>query len=493
MKIFLSKILMFGVVALCLLAFGTDVARACSCSRLQADNVERSFGESSNVAVFRVKGLNKYKEGEKRSGLSNYNGENKSAVLTVEKVYKGVLKSGEETIFSNEGFCSFTFDEADIGRGYLFYLDKPYNGEWSAGYCSGSGTLRGKGDDILYLEKRDKVLGKTRLAGTVVQQVETDGEKRDYYYKILAGVPLRVRGRNKDITLKTDENGAYEIYDLAPGKYEITVPVIDGYSSRYFDKEKPISLEIREKQHTDESIFYNIDNSISGTIVDSSGLPMEGVCSLSLEPITHKLSGSSPSACTDKNGKFEFSGMLSGTYVVVVNKENKINSHGPFTALYYPNSATVGGATQFNVAPGTSISDLKITAPELSGFVTISGTVRFADGKPMVNESVWFYTGIKNAKQRKDFLDTDSVARTDENGRFRIRVLKGQKGILSTSFRAHKQTHKHCPQVTKLIEYLDWDFLDTIPFEIDTDQPLGEVELKFPFPFCDVKTEVKKK
>ena len=47
--------------------------------------------------------------------------------------------------------------------------------------------------------------------------------------EILTDSPIVIKGNGKTIRLKTDKNGVYEIYDLAPGRYRVTPVKIRGY------------------------------------------------------------------------------------------------------------------------------------------------------------------------------------------------------------------------------------------------------------------------
>lgn len=149
MKIFLSKILIFGAVAVSFLSFAAEQASACTCVPPKLDVEIRT---RQNIAVFRVKSVTKYNKGEKR--LPGNAGKIKSATLVVERVFKGSLSVGEETIFSNSGPCSFDFAKRDVGKRYIFYLgERPKDQVWITFSCSRSGRLESSGDDVRYLEE----------------------------------------------------------------------------------------------------------------------------------------------------------------------------------------------------------------------------------------------------------------------------------------------------------------------------------------------------
>jgi hypothetical protein len=475
-----------AVVAV-LLLLSTHRVRACSC--ISQPTVDIVADGTPNIATFRVE---RVEESPKAGGLLT-NG----ATLVVEKVFKGNLTPGDKFVFLNEGICVISFDASSAGKRYLLYLgERPALREaWAAGLCTRSGRLEALGGDVLYLEKRAQVRGKTRLSGTVSQQVEIDGKPRNWYFKNLAGIPLRIRGEGKNINLKTDKNGAYELYDLPPGKYDIILPEVKGFTPGLFDEPgKPVAARIVRKKHTEQNFFYNIDNSIAGTLIDDQGLPVRDTC-LELVPTSHILpSYLKETACTDTKGKFEFFEILSGTYVLAGNRENKISPRDPFPTFYYPDRANADEAFGFTVAPGVHFTGLVVRSPRFSGVVNLSGVMRFSDGRPVSNADVKFFAGVSNRSEVDDpVLSYASRTETDENGNFRIRVMAGQNGILIGSFTAHREEYRHCRQIKKLIEAGGFvrEYIETPAVRVDASEEIGGIELKYPFPACSKRTNTR--
>ena len=95
-----------------------DVAKACSCAGNLT--VDFAFQQAPTVVILRLKQVEKYKEGERGYGYGGI----KQSRLTVEKVFKGNLKPGQELNFTQGGGgdCIWTFDERSIGEEFLFYL-----------------------------------------------------------------------------------------------------------------------------------------------------------------------------------------------------------------------------------------------------------------------------------------------------------------------------------------------------------------------------------
>ena len=474
-----STFLFTAASVLAILLLSGMSAFACSC--MAPPTVDIVYQQTRNIAIFTVESAS--------DPSKSSEGWSESAKLKVERVFKGGLKPGEEFTFSNQGPCAVDFQSHAIGKKYLLYLsERPADGKvWWAAMCTRSGPLHATAADVLYLEKRKKVLGKTRLSGMVSQQVEEDGDPRDWYFRKLSGLVLRIRGQGKDFTLKTDESGAYEVYGLPPGKYEIRLPEIGGFSPNSFDGPlEPAIAQIAAGKHTQNNFYYDIHNSIAGTLVDAQGDPIGGVC-LDLIPIGHTLpSYLRESACTDIGGRFLFSKILSGNYILAGNKDSKISPREPYPRFFYPNTLEESGATRFAMAPGVHFTDLTITAPSAEEIVTLKGVVRYGDGKPVVKAKIEFFSGISRREEIKDPLSYSSWAETDEIGAFRLRVRKGESGIAIASFMANKKESKNCPQVLKTIEKggFAWDDIETEPVTVDGKGSDDLLKLSYPFAAC---------
>lgn len=484
MKKRLMFLLIFGVVCLIL----TDTANACSC--FSPPTVEAALDDSKNVAIFKVQSVEKYAGGEEDYGYGGF----KLARLTVEKVFKGNLKVGQEFAFKQGGGgdCIFTYNEKSVGGELLLFLDeKPKKNEmWEAFICSRSNSVMGAAADLLYLEKMEKLQGKTRLSGTLIQEIESAVEEVPSTYKRLAGRKVIISGNDRNIELKTDKNGVYEIYDLPAGKYKVAPEQIVGF--RFCDENKTsVEVEIDEESHTEEDFDFEIHNAIRGKVFDTNGRPLKNVC-LDLLPARGKPAKRfSQSDCTNEKGMFEFDEIPPETYLLVINKDGEISSEEPFGTFYYPSATKRDEAAEVTIGAGDFFDNLIINAPQTFETVTVSGVLLFEDGKPVFNESVEFFAETENSKPRGKYSRPDARATTDEKGRFSIKILKGQTGKLSGSFSTYEGKYKNCPKLDRLISEKGERFVDieTSAIQIEAITDLLEIELKFPFPKCEKSDE----
>lgn len=91
-----------------------------------------------------------------------------------------------------------------------------------------------------------------------------------------------------------------------------------------------------------------------------------------------------------------------------------------------------------------------------------------------------------SVKKPRGEFESDARASTDEKGRFSIKILKGQKGILYGSMITFVGEYENCPKLDKLIRSkgTSVEDIETPALEIEAVNNLSGVELKFPFPSC---------
>lgn len=505
----LRSIIFVCAVSIAFLILSASSVFACSCAI--NGTVDKEFAKSPSVVVLKVSSVEKLVGAEKGYGYGGI----KATTLVVEKVFKGNFKVGDKLILAQGGGadCIWTFGERSVGEEYLFYLgSKPLdpkqftgmiastsrgnltvgNNVWVASTCSRSGNVKYRTLDLKYLENISRVKGRSRLSGNISQRIESAIENGQTENKNLRDRDVRISGNGKDITLKTDENGDFELYNLPAGKYSVSVEPLAGYKTTPFDwaKIESINVAIKPNQHIEQDFEYYIDNSISGKFFDSNQRPLKDVC-LDLYPADGvKAKYFHNFDCTNEDGNFKFSQIPAGRYIIVVNDKNEISARQPFGTFYYPDKIKQEEAQIITIGAGEHLKGLVIAAPTTAEVITVTGVLLFENGKPAVDESVEFYSFESLAKQKdKDYKTEDSRDSTDKDGQFEIRILKGQKGKLLGSMTTYEGEYENCPKLEILIRAkgpkgLGITDIETRAIVVDGVEDLTGVELKFPFPAC---------
>lgn len=482
-----SCLLLLLAVA-CLLFVEREV-KACSCG--QTPTVLDSYDGADHVVITRVVAVEKTENAAPKGRMSdgtNYVDGVKSTRMVIERVFKGGLKVGDEMTFAQGGGadCIWTFNEDNIGHKYLFYL-KRFGDEtmWIAGACGRSGNIEYANDDLLYLNNLKKTRGRTRISGTINFEGADDPG--------VAGRKIRIVGASKSYEVKTDENGVYEIYDVPAGKYSIEPEMPPGWKVANFwlehspsfagDAEvkspKKIPIVLKDKKHAGLDIRFEVDNAIRGTIYDTTGKQMNGVC-LKLVP-ADGTKGAYLADCTEKNGTFEIDEIPPGSYVLVVNDDGKITSSEPFNTFYYPNVYKREDATVFHISLGDFVENVQVHVPQMEETITVEGLLLYSDGKPAPDEAVEF----KSVKSGSNEL-SEARVKTDAKGRFSLKILKGLEGRLYGQMYTFSGEFENCPKLESIIKKSANSSVDieTPAIKILAENNLQGLELKFPFPAC---------
>lgn len=272
--------------------------------------------------------------------------------------------------------------------------------------------------------------------------------------------------------------------------YKITPEKVEGYKSGGLEKDSFLEVELKANSHREANFTFSINNRISGRLFDAKGKPLKDVC-LRLRPVQGKVArGLFQMDCTNENGSFEFDEIPTGTYILVVNEEGKVTSDQPFETFYYPSTKRREDAAQFVVGPGEFRDDLILNPAETAKTVTLTGSLKFDNGK-VADKTNSEYVYIEffadgDGVKPKFGNEPDSRGDLDENGKFSIRILKGQKGRLIASMMVYEGKYEKCTKLDKFIR----GSKDKMPaiksneIRIEAVSDLSEIDLRFPFPSC---------
>ena len=148
--------------------------------------------------------------------------------------------------------------------------------------------------------------------------------------------------------------------------------------------------------------FEPVRGSISGTVSDAGGNPIEG-CAVSVS--SWDVGGDERCGSTNVDGSYAILGLTAGDYRVSVKCEG-------YFLDYYDGARSEDGAELVTVIGGQDTPNINFI-PDLGG--SISGTIRDAGGNPLVSCRV-------DALALSD-SGTSGYAYTDQNGAFRVRGL----------------------------------------------------------------------
>lgn len=469
----MRKPLIFCFVLLILL-FSSERILACSCS--ESPTVDKEFAQSKNVLLMKAV-----------SPLVNKGAGGEESVVgfkfTVQKAFKGSIKPGQELDIASSPMCGFGFKASDQGSEFLFYYGDDETAV--APLCSRSGNAKWLAGDISWLENMDRVRGLTRISGIISQGFRAVVEGEEYRQVPFEGHTVRVTGNGRDIRLKTDADGVYEIYGLPPGQYRIEPGTVKGFKPVYrnFNKTGSIAVTLFHKGQTEADFNFEIVNAIRGRLVSAEGKPV-GDVQLQLMPARGKrYQYFVELARSKRDGSFEFDDVPAGTYVIVGNPDNKVTAENPYPRFYSSGTDNRETATEITVGPGDVLENFTVKASKPGETVVISGRLMYEDGTPVASETVKFATGDGGAK-----LPGDPYGNTDKDGTFSLEVLKGQKGAIYGYLYTDTGKYRACPEKIALAKARagkdENGFLESIRFQVDAADEMMGLEIKFPFTLC---------
>jgi hypothetical protein len=284
------------------------------------------------------------------------------------KVFKGNLKVGDKMVFGqgNSIRCTWVFYEGDVGEEYLFYLETPPDDElWYEFGYQRSHRLEYAADDLLYLNKMNRVRGRTRVSGVL--------DEEGLAGLGLEGQRIRIIGKNKTYVAKTDKKGVYELYDVPPGRYVLEPELKFGWKVDDFRLTRPstrsemmhgrrpsnrVAFSLRPRSHFGIDFSLALSNHVSGTIYDSNSNPMRRVC-VALVPANDE-GLLSCNSLTDEMGRFQIDSVEAGTYLIIAYYENKVGTGTPFPKLYDPGVPERENAKLITIRHGESTTNLRV-------------------------------------------------------------------------------------------------------------------------------------
>ena len=401
--------------------------------------------------------------------------------VQVEKVFKG--ENIPEAIFYSRLTSSRPiYREGQQWLFYAYYEKKTQM--WSIRNCDRSALIENAADDLRYLQALPASAQKTRLSGAL-ERYENDPVKGLTRDENLSGVKVKVSDGQKTYEVYTDNDGAYEIYGLPPGQYDVQPEIPPGlklrFKFRYGELDssggKRVKVALREKSCANVDFTFSADTSISGKVFGADGRAMPNVC-LSLQPKGKTVVDNSLFDCADEQGRYELRDIPPGEYIIVVNDDGKISSDEPFPTTYYPGVSDKERAAVLYIADSERLEDIDIHIPSQKARNLIQGVLLYSDGRPAANEFVGF-----KAESAPEGYNGGMNTSADADGRFSLNVLQGLKGRIYGFMYTHSGEYVNCPELEKL-RSRGVSAIETEPIHLEVTDDAQGLKLIFPFPYC---------
>jgi hypothetical protein len=372
-----------------------------------------------------------------------------TAYVLVERSFKGVEEGDLIVLDQPAHNCAPKYEQ---GERLLFYADFDNNSQtWEVRGCGRGGTIETSGDDLLFLNGLPKSALKTRLSGRLshYEDVPQSGFTR---IDNLVGLKVRINGSEGEIVVYTDENGAFEIYDLPPGEYSIEPESPSGLDVRFpmpfgplaISGEGPTKLELVAEGCAGSDFIFSSVARLSGKVTGPRGEALSMTC-VDLLPVEIEVDRYFRNFdCTDSEGGYELTRIPPGAYLIAVNKRGEIKGNSPFPTAYYPGVFERERAAVVIVDEGADLSGIDVRIPSTLPTSIVEGVLLYADGTPVSGGTV-----LLQAEGDESRYDSIARSSTDNRGRFSMRALSGTSGWLQGFVRLSTNwENAYCPDVT---------------------------------------------
>jgi hypothetical protein len=404
-KIMRKLILLIGSLAM--LGLVTPVANACSC--IGPRTACEAYGTAAAVFVGTAVRTGK---AEPLKDKSESYGEPVVVKFAVEQSYLGV-DGTEVEVFTGYGGgdCGYEFK---VGERYLVYAYRDRI-RLNTGICTRTKPFAKAAEDLAFLGN----LSSATAGATIQGQIVLAAAPKNDPLPISSDIVVVVEGDKVRQELRVDKFGNYRIGGLPPGKFKVTLKLPKAFTVHQAEQE----ISVADRGCGAVNYYITENGAVSGRVFDSDGEPVPGIWLSLVDPDSDPKTGDVNSARTDNEGRFSFSPVRAGRYLIAVNNRRYPDPNDPgiaYLPAFYPGVTDKPQAEVITVGVGEKLADLNIRMPPRRPAGVIKGLIVKADGSPIPSAAL-IVMDITGGVPRILL-----GVQVDEQGRFTIKGYIGQ-------------------------------------------------------------------
>jgi hypothetical protein len=208
----------------------------------------------------------------------------------------------------------------------------------------------------------------------------------------LAGLTIRLQGRGLTREVSTADNGVFDFDGLLPGEYTLSLAapermLLEPHLSGVYSRPAPGSVAVRLRYARGcmpISFTVRERGGIRGVLLDERGAPLEGELVHAIAAVNAGTSQHVPveRVRTGVDGRFEFTPLPRGQYVLVLNLDDRPESTEFDRRAYHPGTRVPGEATIVTVDGPTIVDAGTFRVPSSPVERVITGAAVWSDGVP---------------------------------------------------------------------------------------------------------------
>lgn len=377
------------VVLAVAVVFLPDAAWACSC--LPSSPCQR-FDRTDAIFLGKIASV-------RQEGMRVF------VTMDVIRTWKGQVDK-RVTVSSSAGTsCSFEFV---VGQRFLVYGDGA-GAEFSTFMCQGGGLLPEDAPDP------DLPPRPGRVRGQVAHLDIAPSTRQRFTERPVSSARVWLETRSGVLETHADADGLFTLDGVPPGEHIVRADVGPAYEA--------VGRVELEYASDCASVFLmpRPSGRLNGKLSSPAGVPV-GETEIYAVPVGHDWTkvdlSDSRRTNTDRAGRFEFTGLLPGKYLLTVNAVHPPRVSQPFAPTYYPGVGRREDAVAVEIGQGQAPETVTFVLKETLPLASITADILCRDGSLPRSGLVYARQMVPN-----NFLTESTYTAVD--GRFSLTVLAG--------------------------------------------------------------------